>query len=92
MLVVENQPVEVEFAFQAPQALEVFVTGDFNNWRLHDLRLRKDAAGFWRVEVWLAPGRYEYRFIVDGQWQKDSRAATWVANDFGYSNGVLEIN
>ena len=91
MLVIDNRPVEVEFAFQAPQAEEVLLTGDFNHWRSHDLRLRKDAAGFWRVDVWLAPGSYEYGFIVDGQWQKDPRATAWVANDFGYSNGVLQI-
>ncbi len=91
VLAAEPHRIKIELVCQASQAEEVFVTGDFNDWHLHDLRLRKDPTGLWRVEVWLAPGRYEYRFIVDGEWRKDPRAATWVPNDFGYSNGILEI-
>jgi 1,4-alpha-glucan branching enzyme len=82
--------MEVEVVFEAPHAREVFVTGDFNGWRERDLRLRKDASGFWRAQVWLAPGRYQYRFIVDGKCQ-NTHPASQTPHDFGYSNGVLEV-
>ena len=62
----DSKRVEIELVCQAPQAEEVFVAGDFNEWRVRDLRLRKDSNGFWRVQVWVFPGRFEFRFIVDG--------------------------
>jgi len=86
-----SRPVEVELTCQAPQAETVFVAGDFNQWRAADLRLRQDEAGAWKVQVWLAPGRYEYRFIVDGEWQDDPNASARVPNAFGSSNCILEV-
>jgi 1,4-alpha-glucan branching enzyme len=83
--------IEVELTCEAPKAETVFVAGDFNHWRARDLRLRRDAAGSWKVQVWLAPGRYEYRFIVDGEWQDDPHASARVPNAFGSSNCVLQI-
>lgn len=86
-----NRPVEVELTCEAPQAETVFLAGDFDQWRAEDLRLRQDETGTWKVQVWLAPGRYEYRFIVDGEWQDDSHASARVLNAFGSSNCVLEV-
>ena len=82
---------EAELTCEAPKAEAVFVTGDFNRWRARDLRLRRDQTGSWKVQVWLQPGRYEYRFIVDGEWQDDPHASFRVPNDFGSSNCVLEV-
>jgi 1,4-alpha-glucan branching enzyme len=83
--------IEVELQYEAPRAVTVFVAGDFNHWRAGDLRLRQDERGVWRVPLCLAPGRYEYRFIVDGEWHEDPRASTRVPNEFGSSNSVLEV-
>jgi len=83
--------IEVELTCEAPQAENVFVVGNFNNWRAGDLRLRQDETGIWRVQLWLLPGRYEYRFIVDGEWQDDTHAPIRVPNEFGSNNCVLEI-
>lgn len=84
--------VEVELTCEAPQAETVFVAGEFNQWRAGDTRLRRDETGTWKVQVWLAPGRYEYRFIVDGEWQDDPLASARVPNAFGSSNCVLAIS
>jgi len=83
--------IEVELQYEAPKAVTVFVAGDFNHWRAGDLRLRRDERGVWRVPLCLVPGRYEYRFIVDGEWQEDPRAPSRVPNEFGSSNSVLEV-
>ena len=83
--------IEAELTYEAPHAASVFVAGDFNHWRAGDLRLRRDETGGWKVQLWLEPGRYEYRFIVDGEWQNDPHAAAYVPNDFGSSNCVLEV-
>jgi len=87
----KGRRIEVELTCEAPQAENVFVVGNFNNWRAGDLRLRQDETGIWRVQLWLLPGRYEYRFIVDGEWQDDTHAPIRVPNEFGSNNCVLEI-
>jgi 1,4-alpha-glucan branching enzyme len=86
-----SRPVEVELTCEAPQAETVFVAGDFNQWRADDLRLRQDETGTWKVQVWLAPGRHEYRFIVDGEWKDDPHASARVPNAFGSNNCVLQV-
>jgi 1,4-alpha-glucan branching enzyme len=83
--------IEVELTCDAPQAENVFVVGNFNHWRAGDLRLRQDETGIWKVQVWLLPGRYEYRFIVDGEWQDDIHAPIRVPNEFGSTNCVIEV-
>jgi 1,4-alpha-glucan branching enzyme len=85
----DGRRIEVELTCEAPKAETVFVAGDFNHWRARDLRLRRDQTGSWKVQVWLRPGRYEYRFIVDGEWQDNPHASIRVPNDFGSSNRVL---
>ena len=39
--------------------------------------------GQWKVDLHLKPGRYEYRFVVDGNWTDDPFGGTFVANPFG---------
>ena len=81
----------VEFQLSAPQAKSVNVCGTFNEWRTNAGRLTKDYRGIWRVSIQLKPGRYEYRFFVEGQWIDDPRAKKTVANQFGSRNAVLEV-
>jgi len=83
--------IEIELTCEAPQAENVFVVGNFNRWRAGDLRLRRDETGIWKVQLWLLPGRYEYRFIVDGEWQDDTHAPIRVPNEFGSTNCVIEV-
>jgi hypothetical protein len=53
--------------------------------------MNKEGGGKWSAELLLAPGRYQYRFVVDGTWQDDPKAARFVANPFGGTNGVIEV-
>ena len=36
--------------------------------------------GRWTKELSLAPGRYEYRFVADGQWLDDPAATIFALN------------
>ncbi|MFA7254719.1 MAG: glycogen-binding domain-containing protein [Candidatus Omnitrophota bacterium] len=81
----------VEFRLFAPQAKSVNVCGTFNEWRTNAGRMTKDNSGVWKGSVSLRPGKYEYRFFVDGQWIDDPRAQKTVANKFGSRNAVLEV-
>jgi hypothetical protein len=39
----------------------------------------------------LPPGRYEYKFIVDGEWIPDPSEPHEVVNAFGSTNSVVEV-
>jgi len=47
--------------------------------------------GEWAKELVLPAGRYEYRFIVDGQWANDPAAMELIPNPFGTANGVMMV-
>jgi 1,4-alpha-glucan branching enzyme len=87
----KNETRSVRFAYFNPEAREVFVVGTFNGWQSHTTPMVKTGGDKWSTELRLEPGRYEYRFIVDGQWQDDPMAARFVANSFGGLNCVVEV-
>ena|SRR5580765_2259975 len=80
----------VEFRLSMPQARTVCVVGTFNNWDTNRTPMQKDGSG-WKANIPLAPGRYEYRFVADGQWLSDPNAKESVGNDFGSTNSVLVV-
>jgi hypothetical protein len=75
----------------APEARLVAVAGDFNGWRPEATPLRRGEGGVWTVQLPLPPGRrYEYLFLVDGEWVGDPSAP--AADDgFGGANAVLDL-
>jgi 1,4-alpha-glucan branching enzyme len=79
---------KVRFNLYAPEAERVFLVGDFNGWDVHNLPMRKDHKGTWGTSFALPPGRYEYRFWVDGVWLDDPKADERVENPFGSQNCV----
>ena len=80
-----------EFKFYAPQAKKVSLAGSFNNWDAKKLTAKKDSKGNWSVKVSLKPGKYEYKFVVDGAWLNDPRCNSCVPNGFGSYNCVVDI-
>jgi len=70
----------------------VHLAGTFNEWSLSNCPLKKEAGGWWRVKVKLPSGRYEYRYLVDGNWENDQRPVICVPNPFGSWNCVLEVS
>ena len=85
----ETQRVHLEFV--APHAKEVFVAGSFNDWHPSVTPMIPLGNGKWAKELMLAPGRYEYRFVGDGQWTDDVTAREWIPNPFGSANAILEV-
>lgn len=81
----------VELKFTAPKARSVSVAGSFNGWDSRRDPLSKESGGVWRVSLSLSAGRYEYRFVVDGQWQEDPGAKESASNPYGGRNSVLVV-
>ena len=81
----------IELTLHAPAAKRVNLAGSFNNWKANTLSAKKDRLGNWAVKVSLTPGRYEYKFVVDGSWMNDPSCRTSAPNGLGSTNSVLEI-
>src|SRR3990172_7541839 len=87
----ENEDKKVLFVLESPQAQEVCIAGEFNNWTKPGERLERDMNGLWSKRLSLKTGRYAYKFFVDGQWQTDPNCCETVPDGFGGHNSVLEV-
>jgi len=75
---------------QFADAKNVIVTGSFNGWNESSYKmLWKEGA--WEYPVFLKPGKYTYKFIVDGKWMIDPANEVWEENREGTGNSVLWI-
>jgi negative regulator of sigma E activity len=84
--------VLVRFVVLRPGAASVQVAGDFNGWNPAQTSLAPAANGAWTVTLPLAPGRYEYMFVVDGQeWIVDPFALEQADDGFGSKNAVIDV-
>lgn len=82
---------EVVFSVFAPQAKEVYLAGDFNDWR-QDVSSRMEARnGTWFKRINLRSGRYHYRFIIDGKWIEDPKNPVKETNPYGEMDSLIEI-
>jgi 1,4-alpha-glucan branching enzyme len=82
--------VVVQFRLADAAAREVALIGDFNGWR-PEHRLHRVAAGVWSVDVALAPGVYNYVFIVDGQATRLDPLAPRVTDGFGGASSRVAV-
>jgi hypothetical protein len=71
-------------------ASKVIVTGSFNGWQTESYRMNKTSDG-WVFSAYLKPGKYTYKFIVDGTWLLDPANELWEPNAEGTGNSVLWI-
>ena len=79
------------FSFESSEAQGVVLMGDFNNWNAKVHPMKRDRDGVWRKIVMVYPGRYEYKFLVDGYWQLDPHNENHCLNTFGSRNNVLVV-
>ena len=74
-----------------PDAQEVGIAGSFNDWHPSVTPMIRLNDGKWAKELTLPPGRYEYRFVVDGEWVDDLTATELIPNPFGTANAGLVV-
>jgi len=86
-------PVKPNYQFvlkQNSRAKKVFLAGSFNGWdRVGFPMVERD--GNWYFPIYLRPGKYTYKFFVDGKWILDPVNDTWEENEYGTGNSVLWI-
>ncbi|MBI3029668.1 MAG: hypothetical protein HYY64_09175 [Candidatus Rokubacteria bacterium] len=82
----------VSFRFRCPGAKSVGLAGDFNRWDVSDHQMAYDAQlDAWTITLALEPGRYEYKFFVDGcDWWNDPSGPK-VPNVWGSENSYVDV-
>lgn len=83
----------VRVVFELPSCVwadRISLTGDFNEWRENDIVLKQARSGVWQASVDLPLGaRYQFRYVVDGQWSTDSHADGMSDNSYGSQNSLV---
>lgn len=99
----ENQKYQIPFKLQKRNKYlftykpkgkhqKVNLFGQFNSWDRNNLPMSDDNGdGVYEIKIPLDPGRYEYKFFVDGQELIDPKNPVKVPNGLGDYNSVLII-
>lgn len=74
-----------------PDAKEVHLTGDFNQWHPKETKMLKAKDGSFRSSMKLFPGQYRYKFIIDGVWHNDPDAPYQDLSPSGTPNSVFVV-
>jgi chromosome partitioning protein len=93
----ERQPAETEplqkvtLRYHGAVDREIGIAGDFNDWMPDAGVVTTRHADIVTKTLRLAPGTYQYRLIIDGQWCEDRDNPKSTLNEFGEVNSVLIV-
>lgn len=80
-------PVQFKYEPLTGGKKEVYVAGDFNEWDPKATPLEEDK-GIYKTTINLEPGKYQYKYVVDGKWVTDENADELVDDGYGGQNSV----
>ena len=81
----------VVFRSHNPEASEVQLAGDFNDWMPHTTPMRRLDNGDFEARLRLPQGSYRYRLVIDGRWSHDVHNPRVESNKYGELNSIVEI-
>ena len=82
----------VTFTVHAEKGKAVYVAGEFNKWNPTAKKMAyKAKEGLYTATVKLAPGDYQYKFVIDGTWCADPENVNAVPNDQGTFNSIVTV-
>jgi chromosome partitioning protein len=88
-------PREVVIEYRDPGAADVRIAGDFNGWvpdrDVLSSTHQEGETRVWRKVLRLAPGTYEYRYVVDGEWREDPANPDHMLTPMGPPNSLLVV-
>ncbi len=61
-----------------------------NGWSTQDYRMIRQN-GKWVFPLFLKPGKYRYKFLLDGTWIPDPKNTLYEANEYDTYNSVIWI-
>lgn len=70
---------------------QLAIAGEFNDW-VPDYQVETEQhGGVIKKILRLPPGRYQYRLVINGRWQKDPYNPDQVMNVYGETNSILNV-
>ncbi len=84
---------KIIFSYHDDRAENVFLVGDFNDWRKDEIEFRKNPDGVWVAEIHCQPtGKYAYKYLVNSErWTEDTSHGLKEEDGFGSFNSILQI-
>ncbi|HEY4787339.1 MAG TPA: isoamylase early set domain-containing protein [Bacteroidales bacterium] len=77
----------------ARSASQVYLAGDFNNWEVGSLPMKRHKNGEFTASLDLERNReYQFKYLIDGwEWKNETEADKFVSNEFQSENSVVVI-
>jgi len=69
---------------------EVYVCGSFSQWQVKKKMVKEPHEKYFKLEIGLAPGIYQYKYIVDGEWKCDL-GEPLTDDGVGGKNNIIEV-
>jgi 1,4-alpha-glucan branching enzyme len=86
---------KINVTFELPPAVmagKAVVLGDFNGWQDDGTPMKKRKNGGLSATVRLDPGRYRFRYLIDGErWENDWSADDYEPNAYGGDDSVVTV-
>ncbi|MGN0832088.1 MAG: glycogen-binding domain-containing protein [Kiritimatiellia bacterium] len=83
---------DVTFTLHAEKGKTVYLAGEFNQWDPTAKKMAyKAKSGLYSATLKLAPGTYQYKYVLDGTWCADPENVNCVPNDQGTFNSVITV-
>ena len=92
IIILLDKKIEYTFQFNPndKQYKSVQVAGNINSWTLGENFILED--NIWKYKIKLAPGKYHYQLVIDGEWILDPENPLKESNNIGGFNSVLTID
>jgi 1,4-alpha-glucan branching enzyme len=88
----KSKPV-CKVTFEVPKTVEAdeaYLVGDFNGWDRLATPMQRLKDGRHKVVLELDPNQeYQFRYLLDGDWDNDWQADRYEPNPFGSDNSVV---
>lgn len=79
---VKSTSTGINFSYKDKSAQSVQVAGSFNGWK--GVAMKKDKTGVWRLSINPAPGKYEYKFLINGKYEQGNNRTINVTKNYKY--------
>lgn len=88
----KNVAIPVNFHFNNPEAKQVSVIGDFNDWHPDAHPMKRQPDGSWFLQIILNHGHHHYQFLADGKPTLDPRAQGVARNEKNEKVSLISVS
>lgn len=81
----------VLFKYDDANASRVSVAGTFSDWNADKYQMQKNEEGIWVTKLFLKPGNYEYKFVINGNWMDGANLKLKIVQESDGSLNIPEI-